>query len=253
MPELPWVKWFPTNWASEPGLRLCEAATRGIWFEALNTMFLQKTGSITGTIEELAALLSCRTSQMQLAIEQLKMANVAKVIASGSSITIACRRCERQYEISELRRKSGAIGLAKRWQRSASASNVLFQGKKEYEEEGEPEPVKLTKDQAVAQALSAGVPEQYSAWLYEDWASRGGKDAAKVRVIWSSYAKKRWNREQDLFRAGLHDCQKKATSTNIASIPNLDEQIKNMAKAQAAKDAYDKNCKRDSRSTGGPG
>lgn len=202
MPELPWVKWYPANWASEPGLRLCEASTRGIWFEALNTMFLQNTGSITGTIEELAALLVCRTSQMQLAVEQLKKWNVADVMANGDSITIACRRTVRQFEIKELRRKSGAAGLAKRWQRSTSTSTSSSS-------EGVQGEVSLTEEQAVAQCSGVlGIPADFGKYIYEDWASRNGRDAGNVQVEWSRYVKKRWNREQDEWRAGIHKGQK---------------------------------------------
>src|ERR1700690_1962268 len=89
MPELPWEKWYPTNWASEPGLRLCEAATRGIWFEAEDTMMLQQNLSVSVLIEQLAALCICRVPQMQLAIEQLKQFNVALTVEQVFNIILS--------------------------------------------------------------------------------------------------------------------------------------------------------------------
>ena len=103
MPELPWEKWYPTNWASEPGLRLCEAATRGIWFEAVNTMMLKQTDHVSGTVEQLAALCVCRVPQMHLAIEQLKSFDVADVTMQNECITLTNRRRKRGSKIREIR------------------------------------------------------------------------------------------------------------------------------------------------------
>lgn len=114
MPELPWVQWYPTNWASEPGLRLCEAATRGIWFEAVNTMFLQNAGSISGTIEQLAAMCACRIPQMELAIQQLKTFKVADVCEQNGNTILTCRRISRDLKIKDLRRKAGLASATKR-------------------------------------------------------------------------------------------------------------------------------------------
>ena len=88
-------------------MRLCEAATRGIWFEAVNTMMLQQSGSISGTIEELASLCICRVPQMQLAVEQLKKFKVANIIEQNGNIILTSRRRERDCKISEIRSEAG--------------------------------------------------------------------------------------------------------------------------------------------------
>lgn len=106
MPALPWAKWYPTNWAAEPGLRLCEAATRGIWFEAINTMMLQETDHVTGTVEQLAALCICRIPQMQLAINQLKTFKVAEVVMQKGCITLTNRKRARDFNTKDLRRQA---------------------------------------------------------------------------------------------------------------------------------------------------
>lgn len=113
MPELPWEKWYPTNWASEPGLRLCEAATRGIWFEAVNTMMLQQNDRVSGTIEQLASLCICRLPQMQLAVEQLKAFKVADVVEQNGCTILICRKRARDCNIKELRRKAAGARWSK--------------------------------------------------------------------------------------------------------------------------------------------
>jgi len=110
------VKWFPSDWLSEPGLSLCDVATQGVWANALNAMMLMGTAEISGTIEQLARLCRCRPQQIQVAEVELKKFNVAVISHSGDSITIANRRRVRELEIKELRRKAGSKGLAKRWQ-----------------------------------------------------------------------------------------------------------------------------------------
>jgi hypothetical protein len=127
MPELPWVQWYPTNWASEPGLRLCGPATRGIWFEALNTMFLMEKGTLNGTVAELAAMLLCTAQELEIATEQLAKWRIAEVKnEQNGNISLTCRRTARYYEIKELRRKAGVYSGNKRGtkqqQTSASAS-----------------------------------------------------------------------------------------------------------------------------------
>lgn len=127
MPTLPWDKWYPTNWASEPGLRLCEAATRGIWFEAINTMLLKQTYFVSGTVDQLASLCICRAPEMSVAIDQLKKYQVAEVREHNGNITLISRRRARECRIRELRRKAGYASGTKRQHRVNSATEQTGQ------------------------------------------------------------------------------------------------------------------------------
>lgn len=109
VPELPWKKWYPTNWASEPGLRLCDAATRGIWFEAVNTMMLLETHSVSGTLDQLACLCICKIGEISIAVEQLKRFNVAEVVEQSGNIILSSRRRKRDCKTSEARRLAGKL------------------------------------------------------------------------------------------------------------------------------------------------
>lgn len=62
----------------------------------------------------------------------------------------------------------------------------------------------LTEGQAMTQAHTAGVPEDFARYVFPDWESRGGKDGAGVKTPWAGYVKKRWNREQQEWTAGTH-------------------------------------------------
>ena len=37
----PWMKWYPADWRSDPGLRMCSFAARGLWADLLALMHEQ--------------------------------------------------------------------------------------------------------------------------------------------------------------------------------------------------------------------
>jgi hypothetical protein len=112
--RLPWVKWYPANWSSEPGLRLCCAATRGIWAEALNTMMLRGSDRVEGTLQQLSRLCCCENDEMTTAVQQLSEQNVAQVNEQNGNISIINRRMARELEIKRLRSEAGKISATKR-------------------------------------------------------------------------------------------------------------------------------------------
>src|ERR1043166_3460649 len=92
VPELPWVRWFPSNWLSEPGLSLCDAATRGIWADAINSMMLSNSDHISGSIDQLSRLCRCSPQQMKQAILEMQNFKIAEISDANGHITILCRR-----------------------------------------------------------------------------------------------------------------------------------------------------------------
>jgi hypothetical protein len=115
MPELPWSKWYMSDWASEPGLRACRPSTRGIWFEALNTMMLTGDYQLSGCESDLCSLLSCLPAEFRMAIDQLKIRNVAEIDEQNGNIIIVSRKRKRDYELKQLRAKAGrASGTSRR-------------------------------------------------------------------------------------------------------------------------------------------
>ncbi len=72
-----------------------------------------------------------------------------------------------------------------------------------------------TKEQAVAQTMNAGILPDFSAYVFDDWSLRGGKDASQNIVPWLPYVTKRWGRESGEWRNGTH----KGNKTSKKHVP----------------------------------
>jgi hypothetical protein len=70
--------------------------------------------------------------------------------------------------------------------------------------------------EAVKLTMTAGIPEAFSRYIYQDWSSRAGKDAGGVIVNFLPYVTKRWAREQVEWKSKTH----KGTKTNENSSRN---------------------------------
>ena len=93
--KLPFIKWFPADWMADTVF--LSPATRGIWFDLLNSMWLlDRVEKISGTLPELARAGRCDTVQMQTAIDELTRFHVANVIKRDDVVTLVCRRFQRE-------------------------------------------------------------------------------------------------------------------------------------------------------------
>lgn len=93
--KLPFIKWFPADWMADTVF--LSPATRGIWFDLLNSMWLlDRVEKISGTLSELARAGRCDTVQMQTAIDELTRFRVANVIKRNDVVTLVCRRFQRE-------------------------------------------------------------------------------------------------------------------------------------------------------------
>jgi len=93
--KLPYIKWFPADWMADTAL--LSPATRGIWFDLLNSMWLMdRVDRISGTLPELARAGRCDTVQMQTAIDELARFHAAIVTQRDGCVTVICRRFQRE-------------------------------------------------------------------------------------------------------------------------------------------------------------
>lgn len=178
--RLPWVKWFPADWSSEPGLRLCCAATRGIWAEALNTMMLRGNDRVQGTLQQLSRLCCCEEQEMSLAVQQLSEQNVAQVSEQNGNIIILNRRLARQLEIKKLRSEAGKISATKRQQAKEQTAQHRSECASEYasavlKKRG-------TEEQCVQYCLSRNLTEEDGRWFFDKCEGSGWKNAGKPIV-----------------------------------------------------------------------
>lgn len=71
-------------------------------------------------------------------------------------------------------------------------------------ESGAVNPVRISEQDAVGQVEGISIPRDFAAFVYADWSTRGGKDAAGNFVAWVPYVTKRWSRERGDWKAGKH-------------------------------------------------
>ena len=64
----------------------------------------------------------------------------------------------------------------------------------------------------MARCEPAGILPDFAGFVFDDWASRGGKDGGGNIVPWLPYVAKRWAREGQEWRAGTHKGTKAASN-----------------------------------------
>jgi len=66
-------------------------------------------------------------------------------------------------------------------------------------------------DQAFAATANKAIPCDFCRYVYDDWSTRQGKDAAGNLVEWLPYVSKRWTREQVEWQSGKHKGRPQST------------------------------------------
>ncbi len=97
MPERPWFKFFRGDWRSDPGLRLCSAAARGVWIEVICLLYdgnpcgtLTSTKGEPLTPEQVARSCSLMTDEVVAGLAELEANDVfARAFAKANSLANA--------------------------------------------------------------------------------------------------------------------------------------------------------------------
>ncbi len=111
--HIPWMKFYPSDWRSDPALHVCSIAARGLWMEMLCVMHeASPRGSllINGrqvTERQLAALAGIADNEARRLLSELEEAGVLSRDADG---TIYSRRIRRDDEKAENDRANGRKG-----------------------------------------------------------------------------------------------------------------------------------------------
>lgn len=109
---------YAAEWLGDPQLGQCGPATRGIWIDLLDNIFLLNVadGTIRGTTKSLGQLCRCTSYQMRVAIIELRETGTADVVESGGTYSITSRRMVRdwlkrkKYREDQARRRKGKKG-----------------------------------------------------------------------------------------------------------------------------------------------
>lgn len=104
--KYPHMPLYTGDWLKDPLLAMCSAATRGIWIDLLCSMHeLNRSGKITGSIEQFSRICRCSVDEMSNAIEELNITETARVTfgngESNAKITIINRRMKRESKSRE--------------------------------------------------------------------------------------------------------------------------------------------------------
>ncbi len=117
-PEKYWYLQFePGDWMKDPRLSMCSPATRGIWIDAICAMHSSdRSGSLTGTPDQLARVLRCTPSEVLSAIGEIESTKTADVRRSNGLVTLINRRMQREYQArlndrERQRRRRGHAGV----------------------------------------------------------------------------------------------------------------------------------------------
>jgi hypothetical protein len=65
-----------------------------------------------------------------------------------------------------------------------------------------------SREAAIAVTATSAILPDFASYVYDDWAGRGGKDAAGVERYWLQYVKTRWEREKVEWSNGTHKGRK---------------------------------------------
>lgn len=113
MPDLHWFKFHPSDWRSDPALRMCSLAARGLWIEMLGLMheakprgFLLVKGRAP-TDTQLAVLAGTSSDQITDLLGELELADVFSRTQQG---VIYSRRMTKDDKKSRTARKNGKTG-----------------------------------------------------------------------------------------------------------------------------------------------
>jgi hypothetical protein len=110
----PWMKFYPSDWRSDPMLRLCSLAARGLWIELMCLMHeAEPYGSMLVNGKrinktQMAALVGIPEKECSALMLELEGAGVFSRDEDG---TIFSRRMRRDHKKAE----DGRVSIAKRW------------------------------------------------------------------------------------------------------------------------------------------
>lgn len=109
----PWLKFYPTDWRSDPKLRMCGLAARGLWIELISIMHEATpyghllVSGLAPTDTQLAVLVGTSPDQIPALVGELESAGVFSRTREGA---IYSRRMTRAAKKSAIARKNGKNG-----------------------------------------------------------------------------------------------------------------------------------------------
>lgn len=122
MGKQPYMPLYVGDWIKDT--RSLPANVRGIWIDLVLFMWDNHTrGEMTGSIDEIARMVSCQVEETKFAILLLQQKKTADItLLPSGEFHIVSRRMKKDIEISRIRSEAGKNGVeAKKEKKFASA------------------------------------------------------------------------------------------------------------------------------------
>lgn len=196
-----WFKFDFRLWRTDSDLRRCSLETKGFWLEVLCIMHETGDYKVEGTLEDLARLVGCHTSDITRCAIELQRTKTADVTLGNGTVTLVSRRLKRELKEREQTRL--------RVQRHRGNAPVTVQSnKKEIKSKKEeekrptqasatprgtrlPEPFHLTTDMRAwaAEKRPCVDPVLETEKFVNYWRAKSGRDATKLdwRATWNNW------------------------------------------------------------------
>lgn len=113
MSKRPWLKWYPSDWRSEPSLRMCSRGARSLWVDLIGLMHdAEPYGHLlingkAPTNKQLAAILGDSEKELKNLLVELENAGVFSKTEAG---VITSRRMVRDEEKAQQDANNGKRG-----------------------------------------------------------------------------------------------------------------------------------------------
>jgi len=110
----PWMKWYPSDWRSDPRLRMCSLSARGLWIELIGYMHEAEPygyliiNDMGPDIDDVAALVGRPVAEVRKAMAELEKRGVYS--ASPEWSAIYSRRMVRDKAKADKDRQNGKGG-----------------------------------------------------------------------------------------------------------------------------------------------
>ena len=96
MANSPAWQFYGGDWKKDPDLAKCDLATRGFWLELLDAMNQSATFQVSGTYKQLAKIARCEPKDARKCVRILQETGAADVQILNETVTVTCRRYQRQ-------------------------------------------------------------------------------------------------------------------------------------------------------------
>ncbi len=195
----PWLKFFPSDWRSDPRLRMCSLAARGLWIDLLCYMhegepygYLTIDGAAP-SLEAIAALLGRPPREVAKALAELE---ARRVFDRAENDAIVSRRLVRDNQRAE----DGREYISRRW--GSGVARPKRSPARSHDSSASSDPIAQNPDSRVQTPETENAREARGLSL-EEFANKVWEPYPRTPVMSKEQAWRAWRRAADADRAAI--------------------------------------------------